>query len=176
MLAAPSAAHAEGFVSPGLGVAFGNGAAAGRANFVLDVGWVSREPLGVELDTTIAPDFFDNQGASNGITTVMGNVMILGGRSGRYGRRFRGGGAGMPRVYLSGGFGLMHASTGGVSNDNLGANLGLGFMVVSRQQVGVRGDVRYFRDLVGTSGDSGSNIDFGSFHFWRASLGFVLAF
>ncbi len=69
-------------------MAFGNGAAAGRANFVLDVGWVSREPIGVELDTTIAPDFFDNQGATNGVTTVMGNVMILGGRSGRFARRF----------------------------------------------------------------------------------------
>ena len=92
-LAVPSAAYAEGFISPGLGVAFGNGAAAGRANFVLEVGWVSREPLGVELDTTIAPDFCDNKGVSTGITTVMGSVMILGGRSGRYVRRFRGGGA-----------------------------------------------------------------------------------
>ncbi len=82
----------------------------------------------------------------------------------------------MPRVYLSGGAGLMHASAGGTSNDNLGANLGLGVMVVSRQQIGVRGDVRYFRDLVGKSSGSGSSIDFGSFHFWRASLGFVLAF
>src|SRR5690348_8463042 len=146
VLALPRGAGAEGFVSPGVGVAFGNGAAAGRANVVFDVGWVSREPIGVELDTTFAPNFFGG-GATNGVVTVMGNVMIVGGREGRFGRRFRGDRA-MPRAYVSGGLGVIHESAPGDSRDDLGANIGVGVVVVSRRQVGVRGDVRYFRDLV----------------------------
>ena len=43
--------------------------------------------------------------------------------------------------------------------------------------VGLRGDLRYFRNFNDNSVISipnGTNIDFGSFHFWRASFGVVL--
>jgi hypothetical protein len=63
-----------------------------------------------------------------------------------------------------------------ISNNDLGANLGAGIMAVSRRQVGVRGDVRYFRDLVGNSDGNTTSIDFGSFHFWRASIGVLFRF
>ncbi len=39
---------------------------------------------------------------------------------------------------------------------------------------GVRADVRYFRNLSNTSSVNNLNIDFGSLHFWRASIGIVL--
>ena len=60
-LAAPAAARADGYIGPGLGVAFGNSSARGLADFVLDACWLYQEPIGVEVDTTFAPGFFDNQ-------------------------------------------------------------------------------------------------------------------
>jgi hypothetical protein len=39
---------------------------------------------------------------------------------------------------------------------------------------GVRAEVRYFQDLVGTNNGNTAGIDFGSFHFWRASIGATL--
>jgi len=63
-----------------------------------------------------------------------------------------------------------------VSNRHLGVNAGLGVMVISSSSLGVRAEARYFQDLVGTSQPTGTGIDFGSFHFWRASIGVVIAF
>ena len=37
--------------------------------------------------------------------------------------------------------------------------------------VGLRGDLRYYRDV---NGDVVNNIDLGKFHFWRMSAGVVL--
>ncbi len=173
LLAAPPA-RADGYLSPGLGVAFGNPSAAGRANFVADLGWVpNREPLGAELDFTYAPDFFGNAGpyGQNSVTTVMANVIFAGGMNGYYGRRSQ-----SIRPYVSGGLGLMNESLPNVSNSSLGANLGFGIMGVNRRRIGVRGDIRYYRDLVGSSEGNASSIDFGSFHFWRGSIGVVLGF
>src|SRR5437016_1768000 len=82
-------ASAEGYLAPALGVTFGNPSAQGRANFVADLGWLSREPIGVELDVMYAPSFFGNEGTygQNNVTTVMGNVVVAGTGEGRYGRR-----------------------------------------------------------------------------------------
>ena len=78
LFAAPTAARADGYVGPGIGIAFGNPSAQGLADFVFDASWLYQEPIGVELDMTYAPSFFGNQGAygSNSVTTVMGNVMV----------------------------------------------------------------------------------------------------
>ncbi len=180
VLALPAYARAQGYVAPGIGVVFGNPSAQGRADFVADIGWVPRfEPIGVELDVMFAPSFFGNEGpyGQNGVTTVMGNVVIAGGEGGRRGFGRRGGAS--VRPYLSGGIGVMHetvtapATAVELTNNDLGVNVGAGFMALSRRSIGVRADVRYFRDLVG--GQTG-NVDFGSFHFWRAGIGFNLGF
>jgi len=175
VLAGPRPARADGYVSPGLGVAFGNPSAQGRANFALGLGWLpGRAPIGLELDTTVAPSFFNNQGpyGQNGVTTVMGNVIIAGGDSGRGYRR-----GGLVRPYVSAGLGVIHTRQGpAFSTSDLGANVGIGLMAVSRRQVGLRGDIRYFRNLVGSSTDTTSTIDFGSFHFWRPSINLVFDF
>ena len=79
-LSAPSA-NAQGYVTPSLGVVFGNPSARGQADFVVDVGWLSRiEPLGFELDVMYAPSFFGTQGpdGENSVTTYMANVVVAG--------------------------------------------------------------------------------------------------
>jgi hypothetical protein len=184
----PRTANAQGYVAAGLGVSFGSNASAdGRADFTADIGYLPYEPIGVELDITYAPNFFKNPGSftDNRLVTVMANVLISptdrrGGRGGRFGYGRRRPGA-MVRPYLSGGFGAMAERIAtdvpgdALSNQHLGVNAGVGVMAVQRGGFGIRVDARYFQDLVGTGRSSGG-IDFGSFHFWRASIGIVGSF
>ena len=179
-LCAPSA-NAQGYVTPSLGVVFGNPSARGQADFVVDVGWLSRlEPLGFELDVMYAPSFFGTQVpyGENSVTTYMANVVVAGGGGGRFGARRRT----TVRPYLSGGVGIMHevvttdVPANKISNNDLGLNLGAGVMAFTSRSVGVRADVRYFRDLIDSQSGNTTNIDFGSFHFWRASVGVILSF
>jgi hypothetical protein len=181
LVALPRTARADGYLAPALGVTFGNPSAQGRADFVVDFGFLSRrEPLGVELDATFAPSFFGNNGpyGENNVTTVMGNIIVAGGSERRFGRR---GGSSM-RPYLSGGIGVMHetvttaVAANKISNNDLGVNLGVGVMSVTRRNIGLRADVRYFRDLVDHTVGNTTNIDFGAFHFWRGSIGVMLGF
>ncbi len=175
------AARADGYLAPALGVTFGNPSAQGRANFVVDLGWLpAQEPLGVELDVTYAPSFFGNAGpyGDNNVTTFMGNVIVAGGSEQRFGRH----GGSSVRPYVSGGIGVMHETVttpnpaNKISNNDLGVNAGIGVMGVTHRNIGLRGDVRYFRDLVGHTDGNTTNIDFGAFHFWRASIGVILGF
>ena len=128
-----------------------------------------------------APSFFGNQGpyGDNDVTSVMGNVIVAGGSDrGRFGR----GGRSSMRPYLSGGIGILHETVttaipaNKISNNDLGVNLGVGVMGVTRRNVGLRADVRYFRDLVDQTVGNTTDIDFGAFHFWRASVGVVIGF
>jgi hypothetical protein len=180
-LGAPSA-DAQGYVIPSLGVVFANQSAQGRADFIADLGWLSRfEPIGFELDVMYAPSFFGNQGpyGENSVTTAMANIIVAGGGSGRYGSGRR---RTLLRPYLSGGAGVMHevvttpVAANKISNNDLALSLGAGVMAFTSRSVGVRGDVRYFRDLIDTQSGNTTNIDFGAFHFWRASIGVILAF
>jgi len=176
------AAHAQGYVAPSLGVTLANASGEGRADFGADIGWISaRDPIGVELDAVYAPSFFGNGGryGDNSVTTIMGNVVVAGGGNGRY--RFGGRDRSSVRPYLSGGVGVIHEvstapGAARIGNNDLGVNLGVGVMGFSGRAIGVRGDIRYFRNLVSDQTVEPGNIDFGAFHFWRASLGLVLAF
>jgi Outer membrane protein beta-barrel domain len=171
-----------GYLAPALGITFGNPSGQGRADFVADLGWLSPvDPLGVELDFMYAPSFFGNQGpfGQNRVVTVMGNVMVAGGGSGR-GRFGFGRHQTAVRPYVSGGLGLLREVATDpqgreFSNNDLGANVGVGVMASSRRSIGVRADLRYFRNLVGDQ-TRDNNVDFGSFHFWRAGIGIVIGF
>jgi len=173
--------HAQAFVAPSLGVTLANESGEGRADFGAAFGWISpRDPIGVELDVVYAPSFFGGAAVygGNSVTTIMGNVIFAGGGEGRYGFYRRRGS--FVRPYVSGGAGMMHevvttAIPGQrVSNDDFGVNLGAGVMALSWRSVGIRGDVRYFRNLVNNA--DATNVNFGAFHFWRASIGLVLGF
>jgi len=180
-LSAPSA-DAQGYIAPSLGVVFGNPSAQGRADFIADLGWLSRfEPIGFDLDVMYAPSFFGNQGpyGDNSVTTVMANFIVAGGGGGRYGFGRR---RTVLRPYASGGVGIMHevvttsVAANKISNNDLGLSLGAGVMAFTSRSIGVRGDVRYFRDLIDTQSGNTTNIDFGAFHFWRTSIGVILSF
>lgn len=176
------AAHAQGYIAPSIGVTLANSSGQGRATFGADLGWLSlRDPIGLELDAVYAPSFFGNAGryGDNSVTTVMGNVILAGGGSGgRYGWRRRGASV---RPYVSGGIGVMHEISTGpgaarVGNDDLGLNLGVGVIGFTAHAIGIRGDLRYFRNLVSSETVDTGTIDFGAFHYWRGSLGVVFGF
>ena len=175
MVSAPTLAHADGYISPFVGTNLGNNSGNGRVNVGGDLGWMGAGVIGGELDFGYAPSFFGNQGifGSNSVTDVMANLIVgvpAGGQKGAGVRPYATIGLGLLRSQINAGTGGVHT----VSNTEAGTNLGVGVMGFFSDHVGIRGDVRYFRNLKGNSAPNDFHVDFGSFHFWRASFGVVL--
>ncbi len=178
-----SPAHAQGYVAPAIGITFGNPSSNGRAAFVADVGGVPHNaPIGAEVDVSYVPDFFGTDGpyGQNNVGTAMVNVVFAAG-SPRYGGFRRG--RSTVRPYASFGAGVMHETVTttstpvhSLSNNDFGLNGGVGVMAFSSRSIGLRVDLRYFRDLVDNQAGNTTGIDFGAFHFWRGSVGVILAF
>jgi hypothetical protein len=170
MLLAPAPAHADGYVSPFVGVNFANNSGNGRANFGFDAGWMGARIAGAEFDFGYAPNFFaSGDFGDNHALTAMGNL-IVGVPVERYGAGIRPYGTigiGLVRTVTSGGL-LARQPT---ANNDLGVNGGLGVMGFFSPHAGIRGEVRYFHNL---NENSQETVQFGTFHFWRATLGVVL--
>lgn len=174
VVAAPSTARAETYISPFVGVVFGNDSGKGKAAVGIDAGWLAAGIFGFEAEFGYVPDFFGDAGAlgSNSVMDVMGNLVIAvpaGGTRGAGFRPYLTVGAGLLRTTLDG----IGGTTASISNNELGMNAGVGATSYFADHVGIRGDVRYFRNVTDSSSVNDLNIDFGSFHFWRASLGIV---
>ena len=60
------------------------------------------------------------------------------------------------------------------SNNDLGWNAGVGLIGYFSDHFGLRGDVRYLRNIQNNSTANDINFDPGNFHFWRASIGVVI--
>jgi opacity protein-like surface antigen len=180
-LCAP-AARAEGYLTGYGGIVFGGDLASGAADD-FDLG--SRHgvygaalgsmgsPLGIELDFSYSPNFFGSNRAlvpNNNLVTLMANIVI----SGHMGER--------SRIYASAGGGLMKSNVDDaegffdVGRNDFGANAGVGLLAAVGDNLAVRGDVRYFRNLGDDDFDNELDIDFGSFDFWRATAGLSLRF
>ena len=173
-LAWTPAAHAEGFVVPWAGVHFGDGDVDGRSSFGASAAYMGAGIIGGEFDFGYSPNFFDLPDLDNNAMTVMGNIIVgipIGGTSG----------AGV-RPYVTGGLGLIRTSIENVllddsfTSNEFGFNLGAGVMGYFSDHVGIRGDVRYFRNITGGDADDvfDSDFDLGDFDFWRASVGLVI--
>jgi len=174
-VSAPTLAHADGFISPFVGANFGSESANGRANFGADIGWMGAGVIGAEFDFGYAPSFFGNEGVfgSNYVTDVMANLIVgvpAGGQKGPGVRPFATIGVGLLRTQINSGSGANDT----ISHNDAGVNVGAGIMGYFSDHVGIRGDVRYFHDLQDHGTLNDFNVDFGAFHFWRASFGVVL--
>ncbi len=171
----PTPARADGYVSPFIGVNFNNPSGNGRANYGFNAGYMGGGAIGGEFEFGYAPSFFGNQGTygSNNVMDVMGNLIVgipIGGTRGSGIRPYGTIGFGLLRSQLNAG----PLGTTQITNNDPGINAGAGVMGFLSDHVGLRGDVRYFRDVHNNSPANGFGIDFGSFHFWRASFGVVL--
>jgi len=147
----------------------------GHTSYAASIGFMSAGVFGFEVEGTYSPDFLGqtNSGSSN-VATLMGNI-ILGIPAGN-----------ILRIYVSGGGGLMKFRVPDVdqffdlTRNDFGFDAGGGLILSVGGPVGVRGDVRYFRDvherLNGDLSNIADEVDLGSFHYWRGSVGVTFKF
>jgi hypothetical protein len=173
---APTAARAEGYVSPWAGVNFGSSVDNGRSGFGVDAGAMGAGIIGGEVDFGYSPSFFGTQNdfGHNTVINLMGNVIVgvpVGGTHGAGVRPYVTAGLGLLRTQIDGGT-LAHVSS---SNNMFGWNAGAGVMGYFNEHVGLRGDVRYlrgFKDL--NTGVTSIDLNGNQLNFWRLSAGVVI--
>jgi opacity protein-like surface antigen len=171
-------ARADWLLTPYLGVNFGGDAEGQHITYGGSIGYMGAGIIGFEFDGSFAPDMLDvddgvalDVGESN-VTTLMGNLIIgapIGGQA-------------AVRPYVSGGAGLIRTSVTTVDeffdiNENsFGFNVGAGVMGFVRENFGLRGDIRYFRNIQDSDAGEDINFDFGGCDFWRATFGVTFRF
>ncbi len=172
----PAAAHADWLFTPNIGAGFG-GNASGREHLTYgaSIGWMGAGVIGWEADFAYTPEFFEGDNdeldvfSDSNVTTLMGNVILgvpIGGQ--------RGGGV---RPYVVGGAGLMQTRVGEpddlfeINNNDFGINLGGGVMGFATDNVGFRGDIRYFRGFGEDPSTDLIDLDLSDFDFWRGTVG-----
>lgn len=185
-VAAPSRAAADWLFTPFIGSTFGGNAEVGgtgdsykneferRLNYGATLGWMGAGIIGFEADFGYSPNFFSDANSDKfnlvgdgNVTTLMGNLVV-------------GAPLGPVRPYASGGVGLLKSRVDNAaqflnaSRNDFGYDAGGGVMLLGGN-IGVRGDLRYFRSL--QSNDANS-IDFslGNFRFWRGTVGVTFKF
>lgn len=176
----PATARADWLFTPNIGAGFG-GDASGREHLTYgaSIGWMGAGVVGWEADFAYTPEFFEgddddpdffNTGDSN-VTTLMGNVIVgvpVGGQTGPGVRPYLAGGAGLMRTRVEDAAELFE-----IDNNDFGINVGGGVMGFATDNVGFRGDIRYFRAFGEEETNEGIDFDFSDFDFWRGTVGVV---
>jgi Outer membrane protein beta-barrel domain len=174
LVVASATASAQTFITPYIGSSFNSTFDdydfGTKLHYGAALTWLGTGGIGVEVDFGYAPTFFEpgedeffDLESEGSVTTLMGNVVF-------------GGGSGL---YASGGLGLMRSRIEAIgdlfefSDNGFGMNVGGGLRIGSKG-FGVKGDLRYFRQL----SELGlfNNIELGDFSFWRASVGASIGF
>lgn len=192
--AAPSTASADWVITPFVGWNFNGSAdvAAGsnpavnnsfnhKVNWGVSAAQMGAGAVGWEVDFGYSPNFFNANPGTNpfeftsgsNVTTLTGNL-IVGVPVGGHGAQIR--------PYAVGGVGLIRTNVQDVGNffdvttkNDFGFDLGAGAMGFITQNVGIRGDVRYFRGFRGTDTNN-VGLGLSGFNFWRGSVGVSFKF
>lgn len=190
----PRSASADWVLTPFVGWNFGGSADvsgnggvstvnrfAHKANYGVSAAYMGKGIVGGEVDFGYSPSFYANTTAtgfqfasSNNVTTLTGNVIVgipVGG-SGASVRPYAVGGVGLLRSRVGDAAGLFNVS----SKNDFGFDVGGGVMGFVHQNIGLRGDVRYFRGFTGAPTGSATGLALGNFQFWRASAGVTFKF
>ncbi|HET7746740.1 MAG TPA: outer membrane beta-barrel protein [Vicinamibacteria bacterium] len=166
-------AHADTLLIPHAGVVARGDLDESHTTYGGTIAFMGDSAWGLEIEGTYTPDFFGEDEAfdftDNNVTTLMASVLLgTGGDGGR--------------LYLSAGAGLLKSRVADadeffdVDSTDFGVSAGVGGMAFFSDRFGVRGDVRYFRNLADPESDDEFDIDFGDFSYWRATGGLVLRF
>jgi|SRR5215204_3970107 len=153
-----------------------------KINYGASLAAMGAGAVGFEVDFGYSPNFFETGTDTNGdfdftndsnVTTLTANAIVgipIGGHGGSV------------RPYVVGGVGLIRSNVGDVgdffdvqSKNDFGFDVGAGVMGFFAQNIGVRGDVRYFRTFRGTD-ENVTGLALGNLNFWRGSLGVSLKF
>jgi len=154
-----------------------------RISFGGGLTWMGAGKLGFEVDYHLAPNFYQiTRGdedielldPDSNVQTLMANIVLgapIGGMSGPGVRPYAAAGIGLMRASISGPVDLFE----NLSNNELGFNVGGGVHVFFSDNIGLRGDARYFRGLQ-KGDDEGEDLDLEDFDFWRATVGLTFRF
>jgi len=187
LVAGPASARADWLFIPNIGAGFGGDLPSNsKLTYGADIVYMGGGVLGFEADLAWTPSFLESNTIDNNTnlnvdfagsdtaSAVMGNVIVglpFGGTSG----------AGI-RPYFVTGFGLMRAVVQDdaqlfdLSQNDWGWDIGGGAMGFFSQHFGLRGDIRYYRDLQSNTTDilllndtlvTSSN----NFSYWRGTGG-----
>lgn len=174
LLGTSSPTAADVLLTPFLGVSFGGDTDGQHVTYGGSVAWMGAGVFGVELDGAFAPDLLDDGGTAGPETnaaTLMANL-IVGAPMGTPGvRPYASGGVGLIRTSVRDADGLFD-----VDDNSFGVNIGAGVMGFVRENLGLRGDIRYFRNLQDGDASDDIDLDLGGFDFWRATFGVTFRF
>ncbi|MCC7241283.1 MAG: outer membrane beta-barrel protein [Acidobacteria bacterium] len=178
LLAAPMPAQAQQtFLTPYVGSSFNSTFDdydfGTKLHYGAAITWLGQGGLGFEVDLGYAPTFFEpgeddflDFQSKGSVVTMMGNLVLGGGGKGI-------------RPYASGGIGLMRTHIQDVSelfdykDNGFGVNVG-GGLRGGAGPIGIRGDIRYFRQISDLTPIR--DFELGDFSFWRASVGVSFGF
>jgi opacity protein-like surface antigen len=186
--AAPRSASADWLFTPFLGSTFGGSANLGgqdqdfneeferKLNYGASLAATGAGAIGFEIDFGYSPNFFGladdssfNLTGDGNVTTLTGNLLI-------------GPSSGPVRPYVVGGVGLIRSKVDNpagffdkVSTNDFGFDAGAGIIGMFSSNVGLRGDIRFFRSLQDNNPDS-FDLSLGSFKFWRGTVGVTFKF
>lgn len=173
--AAAPPVHADSMISAHAGKVFGGDLDDSVTTYGGALTFMGDGPFGFEIEGAYTSDFFggDEFGFDNNLATLMGNILL--------GTSF---GADRGRLFASVGGGLMKARFDASDSDDVfdvdrndfGVTGGVGAMGFFTDNLGVRGDVRYFRNIGDQEPDNEFDLDFGDFSYWRGTAGLVLKF
>lgn len=188
----PNRASADWLFTPFIGANFGGSADFGdlndfddeferRVDLGVTFGWMGKGIIGAEVDFGWSPNFFEDTAGSadfefgdNNVTTLMANVLVgapIGGQRGPGIRPYGSGGIGLIRSRIDGG-----AFFNDLTANDFGFNVGAGVHGFFNDNIGIRGDIRYFRSLSDDDPTDDLDLALSDFDFWRATVGLTVRF
>ena len=168
----PAVSSAEMVLAPFAGTTFGgSGGEFGDESHLVyggTVTFVGDSPFGLEFEGQYAPDYFGESG-NNNVASLMGSVVFGAADDSRNLRFFANAGAGLLRTHVND-----HDQFFNTDRNSFGVTLGGSVILGLSDQLGLKGDVKYFRGLIDDEPGSDVDLDLTGFNFWRASLGLAL--
>jgi hypothetical protein len=169
-LAAAGPLHAEVYLTPFVGAAFGGSTDDNKIAYGGSLALAGESAaFGFGVDLAYTPDLLGTNGfGNNNVTSLMGNVLVLT--------------RGRTRFYGSAGMGLMKTRVEDVSgflrvdSNDFGINAGAGVMLFPGDVIGLRAELRYFRNLTDPEPDDEFDVDLGGLDYWQATVGITLRF
>jgi hypothetical protein len=168
-------ARADTLLIPHAGVVFGGDLDDSVTTYGGTNANVGDGAFGFEVEGTYTPDFFGTEEdllGDNNVSTLMASILL--------GSTF--GSADEGRFYVALGGGLLKSRVEDVDqffevdSTDFGVNAGGGVIFLFGDRFGVRGDIRYFRNLADPEADDEFDVDFGDFSYWRGTGGLVFRF
>ena len=172
-------ARADWLFTPFIGGNIGGDTVQSQTNFGVSAAFMGAGAIGFEFDASWTPDFFDTGVdapfqlvTDSRVSTYMFNAIVgapVGGQSGAGARPYGSVGVGWIQSKVESELGLVD-----IDSTEFGWNVGGGVMGFFNDNIGARGDVRYFKSMQNDLESVPATMDMGRFGFWRVTGGVVL--